>query len=100
MAATPEKKVKQKLMKALKAEGAYVFYASTGGYGYSGIPDIIGCFEGNFFGIECKAGKNKTTALQQRNLAQIKEAGGLACVCYEDDIGLVVEYVTKRKIPE
>ncbi len=53
---TPEKKVKQKVAKMLKEMGAYYFYPATGGYGRSGVPDIIGCYAGNFFGIECKAG--------------------------------------------
>jgi Holliday junction resolvase len=83
---TPEKKVKTKVVEILKTFGAYYFYASTGGYGASGVPDIIGCHKGRFFGIECKAGKGKTTALQEKNIAQIKTTGGLAIVVNEDNI--------------
>jgi Holliday junction resolvase len=83
---TPEKKVKTKVVEILKGFGAYYFYASTGGYGASGVPDIIGCHKGRFFGIECKAGKGKTTALQEKNIAQIKTTGGLAIVVNEDNI--------------
>ena len=83
---TPEKKVKTKVVAILKTFGAYYFYASTGGYGASGVPDIIGCHKGRFFGIECKAGKGKTTALQEKNIAQIKTTGGLAIVVNEDNI--------------
>jgi Holliday junction resolvase len=83
---TPEKKVKTKVVEILKGFGAYYFYASTGGYGASGVPDIIGCHKGKFFGIECKAGKGKTTALQEKNIAQIKTTGGLAIVVNEDNI--------------
>ena len=39
---TPEKKVKQKVAKQLKEMGAYFFYPATGGYGRSGVPDIVG----------------------------------------------------------
>jgi Holliday junction resolvase len=95
MAATPEKKVKQKLMMRLRELGAYAFYPATGGYGHSGVPDIVGCHKGVFFGIECKAGKNKVTALQERNLKQIHEAGGVSCVCYEDDIELTLNYICR-----
>jgi hypothetical protein len=48
--ATPEKKVKQKVCAKLKELGAYYFYASTGGYGASGVPDIVACYKGNFLG--------------------------------------------------
>jgi Holliday junction resolvase len=86
---TPEKKVKTTVVEILKTFGAYYFYASTGGYGASGVPDIIGCHKGRFFGIECKAGKGKTTALQEKNIAQIKTTGGLAIVVNEVKIAEV-----------
>lgn len=83
---TPEKKVKTKVVAILKEFGAYYFYASTGGYGASGVPDIICCYKGRFIGIECKAGKGKTTALQEKNIAQIIATGGKAIVVNEDNI--------------
>ena len=83
---TPEKKVKAEVVKVLKSFGAYYFYPVTGGYGASGVPDIVGCYKGNFFAVECKAGKGKTTALQEKNITQIKATGGLAIVVNEDNI--------------
>jgi hypothetical protein len=83
---TPEKRVKAKVVAILKELGAYYFYPVTGGYGASGVPDIVGCYKGKFFAIECKAGKGKTTALQDKNIARIKETGGLAIVVNEDNI--------------
>lgn len=83
---TPEKKVKLKVVVILKSFGAYYFYPVTGGYGASGVPDIVGCYMGKFFAIECKAGKGKTTALQEKNIAQIIGQGGLAIVVNEDNI--------------
>ena len=65
---TPEAKVKKKVVEQLKKLGAYYFYPVTGGYGKSGVPDIVGCYGSKFFGIECKAGKNKPTPLQEKNL--------------------------------
>ena len=65
---TPEAKVKRKITTKLKEMGAYYFYPMTGGYGRSGVPDIIGCYRSKFFGIEVKAGKNKPTALQMKPL--------------------------------
>jgi len=86
MAMTPEAKVKKKVVAVLKDLGAYYFYSVTGGYGRSGVPDIVGCYQGTFFGIECKAGSNKPTPLQQLALDSISEQGGLALVVNEDNI--------------
>ena len=86
---TPEAKVKKKIVAVLKEHGAYYFYPVTGGFGRSGVPDIIGCYEGLFFGIECKAGNNKATPLQEKNLQDIEAAGGISMVINEDNIAEV-----------
>lgn len=86
MAMTPEKKVKKVVVQQLKDLGAYYFYPVTGGYGGSGVPDIVGCINGNFFGIECKAGRNKPTPLQLKNLDDITKAGGIALVVNEENM--------------
>ena len=86
MADTPEKKVKRGVTDLLKRYGAYYFYPVTGGYGMSGVPDIVACYNGCFIGIECKAGNNKPTELQQQNLERIKDNGGYALVINEDNI--------------
>ena len=78
MAVTPEKKVKDKARKVLDELGAYYFFPATHGYGRSGVPDIVGCYKGNFFAIECKAGKNKPTALQFAEIEKINNAQGVA----------------------
>lgn len=86
MASTPEKKVKDAVVKILKAHGAYYFFPVTGGFGRSGVPDIIVCHKGYFIGIECKAGTNKATALQEQQMEKIRTAGGIAFVIYENNI--------------
>lgn len=80
---TPERRVKNKVVKLLDAAGAYWFYPVQSGYGRAGIPDIIACMNGQFLGIECKAGKGKTTALQDKELQAIADAGGLTFVINE-----------------
>tara|TARA_R110000823_G_scaffold265761_1_gene385632 strand:+ start:266 stop:484 length:219 start_codon:yes stop_codon:yes gene_type:complete len=50
------------------------------------VPDIVGCYKGKFFGIECKAGKGKTTALQDMHLNKIDTAGGIALVVNEENM--------------
>ena len=84
--ATPEAKIKKQVKKILDDLGAYHFSPLTSGYGRSGVPDIIVCYKGKFIGIECKAGKGKLTALQERNIKQIKHNQGLAIVVNEGNI--------------
>lgn len=86
MAQTPEAKVKARVVSELKRLRAYYFYPVTGGYGASGVPDIVGCYNGRFFGIECKAGSNTPTALQHANLDRIQETGGIALVINEKNV--------------
>ena len=83
---TPEKKVKIKVKSILDKVGAYHCMPATGGYGASGVPDIIACYKGNFIGIECKANGNKPTALQNKHLYNIKKAQGYSMVIDETDI--------------
>ena len=90
MAMTPEKKVKMTITKQLDSLGCYYFFPATGGYGSSGVPDIVGCYKGKFFGIECKAGKGKTTALQDMHLSKIAIAGGIAEVVNEENMHDIV----------
>ena len=100
MAATPESKVKKKVAEALKKLGVYYFYPVTGGYGRSGVPDIVGCYNGKFFGIECKAGKGKTTPLQEMNINQIRAAGGIAAVVNEENMHTVADILNEREVDE
>jgi hypothetical protein len=83
---TPEGRVKDKVTKLLKSHNVYYFFPVTGGYGVSGIPDIVCCHNGRFIAFECKAGKNKTTALQDRQLEMIRQSGGIALVINEENI--------------
>jgi hypothetical protein len=82
MSLTPEGRTKQKLLRFINSlePVPYVFFPATHGYGRSGIPDVVGCWRGRFFAIECKAaGKlNSTTALQNRELEMIRTAEGIA----------------------
>ena len=86
MATTPEGKVKAAVRKILLRLDIYHFMPPGMGLGRSGIPDIIGCYDGLFIAIECKAGKGKTTALQQRELEWINDAGGFTFVAREDNL--------------
>lgn len=83
---TPEGRVKRKAVAELKKLGMYIFFPATGGFGRSGVPDIVCCYKGKFIGIECKANGNKPTALQQSNLEEIVNNGGIAIVVDETSV--------------
>jgi Holliday junction resolvase len=100
MAATPEKKVKDKVVSVLKDEGAYYFFPATHGYGRSGVPDIIACVNGRFLAIECKAGGGKLTALQVREIKRILACNGEAIIANESNLDLVRQLVRELSSKE
>lgn len=86
MASTPESKVKDKIKAMLKQKGIYYAMPIGTGYGNSGVPDFLCCVQGHFLAIEAKAGKGKTTALQDKHISQIKAQGGTALVINEQTL--------------
>lgn len=99
MARTPEGSVKAAVKKILDSYGVYHFSPAANGYGRVGVPDIICCVNGYFMAIECKAGQGKTTALQDREIAAIIEAQGVALVVNEHGVSalpLTIETLQKR----
>jgi len=93
MADTPEKKLKKKVVEILKQYNAYYFYPVTGGFGASGVPDIVACVNGRFLGIEVKADAKKRgpTALQQKNLNEINKTGGVGVVIDANNLDTLAE---------
>lgn len=74
-----ETRLQRKIQEAIKKEykDGYVFKVHGGQYS-QGVPDLIACIEGTFFGLEVKLpGKEKrVTELQRHNLDKINLAGG------------------------
>ena len=96
--ATPEKAVKAKVKAVLESEGVYYFMPPANGFGRSGIPDIVACVNGLFLAIECKAGGNKPTALQIREIEAIRRNDGVAVVVDETNWDMVRELVRRLKL--
>jgi Holliday junction resolvase len=88
---TPEAKVKKKVVDVIKKNGAYYFFPATGGYGRSGVPDVVCCYRAVFIAIECKAGTNRPTPLQEAEMAKIRQAQGFVRVVNESNIDDVQE---------
>lgn len=76
-----EPELVRKMKKALIAEGAYAAKIHGGRYSV-GVPDLLVCYKARFFAFEVKLpGKEKNlTALQEKNLNAIIDAGGYAFV--------------------
>ena len=90
--ATPEGKVKKKLLDFLKSLGGDCFYYMPvqNGMGQSGIPDIMAINKGVPFAFECKATpKQHPTVLQAYALDRIHKARGVAWVVDCENVELV-----------
>jgi len=87
MASTPEAKVKKRIREILVEHGALFFSPVTGGYGVSGVSDIIALYKGRFIAIEAKAdATKKPTELQKKFLFGVEVNGGLPLVINKDNI--------------
>ena len=86
MASTPEALVKKQIRKILDTTATYYAMPIGTGYGNSGVPDFLCCRNGHFLAIEAKAGKGKTTALQDAHIERIQKAGGTAVIINEQNI--------------
>lgn len=90
--ATPEGKVKKKLLDFLKSLGGDCFFYMPvqNGMGQSGIPDVMAIIKGVPFAFECKATpKQHPTVLQAYALDRIHKARGVAWVVDCENVELV-----------
>ena len=87
-----ESQLIQNIRKYLATLPECFYWKEHGGqYGTAGIPDIIVCYKGRFYGLEAKVGRNKPTRLQEATIEQIKRAGGTAAVVRSvDDVKAVL----------
>jgi len=96
MAQTPEAKVKKQIKAILDKHGVYYAMPIGSGFGNSGVPDFLCCVNGKFLAIEAKAGKGTTTALQDKHLRRIEEAGGDAWVVNETNLIHLEDFVAEN----
>ena len=97
MAQTPEAKVKAKIKAILKEHNIYYAMPMGTGYGNSGVPDFLCCVHGYFIAIEAKAGKGTTTALQEKNLTNVRNSGGVALVINETNLADIEAHIEMVK---
>jgi len=97
MSQTPEAKVKAKIKAILKEHNIYYAMPMGTGYGNSGVPDFLCCVHGYFIAIEAKAGKGTTTALQEKNLTNVRNSGGVALVINETNLADIEAHIEMVK---
>lgn len=99
---TPEGKVKEACKKELKKRGIWFYMPVQNGMGVVGIPDIIGCWNGWFLGIETKAKGKKAgvTANQANRLKEIAAAKGLALVIDDVEELIIILDDAERQLKE
>lgn len=87
-----ESDIVKAIMKYLKSVPRCFCWKEHGGmYGTAGIPDIIACINGHFFGFEVKTDVGKPTKLQEATIRKIRAAGGTAVVVRSvDEVKAVV----------
>lgn len=76
-----ESAIVKNILEYLKSLPRCFAWKEHGGmYGTAGIPDIIACIGGRFYGFEVKTERGKPTALQEATMRKIRLAGGIAVV--------------------
>ena len=88
-----EKDIVKAIMKYLKAVPHCFAWKEHGGmYGTAGIPDIIACVDGRFYGFEVKTETGKPTGLQEATIRKILKAGGVAVIVRSvDEVRAIIE---------
>jgi hypothetical protein len=92
-----QKKMKEELQKAFPSSFWYKTHGSQ--FQQKGIPDLVGCVNGRFIGIEVKIpGKEKTlTKIQEHTIKLICDASGLSFMSTDIDysIDMIRKYISK-----
>lgn len=86
-----EQQIQKKITTYLESQGCYIVKVISASK--AGVPDILGCYEGVFFGIEVKTPDkhSNVSKLQHYNLDQIRLAGGHSIVAW--NVEMVEEFI-------
>ena len=86
-----EQQIQKKILNYLNSVGCYTIKVISASK--SGVPDIVGCYEGVFFGIEVKTPSTigNVSKLQEYNIDQIRISGGHSIVAA--DVETVEDFI-------
>ena len=90
-----EKEIENSIKTYIKEHGGLCYKIHGGDlYQENGIPDLLCCWDGLFFGIEVKDPQGKPSAMQLAQGARIKKAGGHFIIA--TSVLDVLEYLEKE----
>lgn len=78
-----EQRLQKQILDELEEQGYWTVKVIT--CNKRGVPDIIALKDGLFYAFEVKQKGNKTTKIQDYQIEQIKNKGGIAKVVYSKD---------------
>ena len=93
---------KEKVEKWLDSQDTWFikYWAGPKGFTKEGIPDILACINGKFYGMELKGDGGKPTLLQIINLRKIREAGGIGVLLYPEDFDYFIAFTEGTELGE
>ena len=80
-----EKAFEEKIKKYIEDLGGYWVKFHGNMYTRKGVPDILACINGKFFGIEVKGDGGVTSELQKYEVKKINASGGVGIIVYPKD---------------
>lgn len=85
---------KHKVENILKTHNAwYIKYWAGSKFTKEGIPDILACVNGTFYGIELKGDTGHPSLLQLIKLRKIRSAGGIGILLYPNDLDYFIKLI-------
>ena len=78
-----EQQIQKKIITYLEKQGCYVVKVITASK--AGVPDLLACCGGQFYGLEVKTPIGRPSKLQLANVAKIVTAGGVAKIARSVD---------------
>jgi Holliday junction resolvase len=93
----PEARLSRKIMGALRERGAFVFKVWGSEHMMAGLPDIIGCYRGQFIAVETKMPGNTTSTRQDYVIGQMRQAGARVVVAHS--VSEALEVLDGEKSP-
>ena len=93
-----ESNLDKKVEKYILSKGGwFIKYWAGPKYTKDGIPDILACINGKFYGIEDKAHNGRPKLLQLINLSKIRNAGGIGLLLYPKDFENFKKFINDPK---
>lgn len=89
-----EKTIENKIKKYLRDNGAYCVKYHGNQFSQVGVADLLVCYKGRFLAIEIKNETGKTSPLQDVNIEQVRNAGGISFVARSvEDVRKVIDNI-------